>query len=101
MPLTDIQVRNAKPGLKPARQSNKDEESTSPEQRKAKGKTAGKRTKSEAHDASQFIATEKPYKMADGGHFIWRLILQLGSTGGSNTDGSKGKTEFHWASIPM
>ena len=78
MPLTDIQVRNAKPGLKPVRQSNKDEESTSPEQRKAKGKTAGKRTKSEAHDASQFIATEKPYKMADGGG----LYLEVDPSGG-------------------
>ncbi len=47
MPLNDIQIRNAKPGLRPVRQNNKDEESASPEQRKAKGKTAGKKTKSE------------------------------------------------------
>ncbi len=78
MPLTDFQVRNAKPGLRPVRQNNKDAESTSPEPRKAKGKTAGKRPQSQAHGASQFIVTEKPYKMADGGG----LYLEVDPSGG-------------------
>jgi hypothetical protein len=42
MPLTDIQVRNAKAGLRPVKPSSKDQESASPKGNKAKGRTKGK-----------------------------------------------------------
>ena len=79
MPLTALQVQNAKPGLRPFKASGKEEKSKLAKQKKAMGKPAGKDADSVGTDrAVQFILTEKPYKMADAGG----LYLEVDPSGG-------------------
>jgi integrase len=60
-------------------QSNKDEESPSPKHGNAKGQVPDKESESaKTRKAPQFIATKKPYKMADGGG----LYLEVDPSGG-------------------
>ena len=63
MPLTVIQIRNAKPGLRPVKPSSKVNESNLAKQKETKGKAAGEEAKSAGTgDAPRFIVTKKPYK---------------------------------------
>lgn len=77
MPLTDTQIRNAKPGLRPVKANKKDKKSPRLKDGKAKGKTARDKHGA-AKEAPKFIATEKPYKMSDGGG----LYLEVDPAGG-------------------
>ena len=79
MPLTDIQIRNAKPGLWPVRQSEEDKSSPSEVQEKANAKTAGKRGKPAKNAFKpRFVETDKPYRLSDGGG----LYLEVDPSGG-------------------
>jgi len=59
MPLTDVQIRTAKPGLRPASSGKAGKQADS----------KGKRTTNESilgkADLAKFVVTEKPYKLAD------------------------------------
>jgi hypothetical protein len=99
MPLTDVQIRTAKPGLRPVKASGKSLRSQ--KEGKTKGKPAGRKVKpSETSGAPHFIATEKPYKMAHGGG----LYLEVDPSGGkywrSSTDVPEKRNGFHLACIP-
>jgi hypothetical protein len=78
MPLTDIQIQNAKPGFRPVKLGSKDQRSASPKAFKATGRTKGKDARSvHRDDPPQFIETDKPYKMADGAE----LYLEIDPSG--------------------
>ena len=72
MPLTDIQIRNAKPGLKPIRPGELAKRKNS---QSAVTSTNGTASKS---DAARFEKTDKPYKLADANG----LYLEVDPSGG-------------------
>lgn len=77
MPLTDTQIRNAKPCLRPMKANSRDEKSDALSDRSMRGQTASVKAVATKKDP-KFIATEKPYKMADGGG----LYLEVDPAGG-------------------
>ena len=77
MPLTDTQIRNAKPCLWPVKANRRDEKSDPLSNGSMKGQTASGRAGA-TKKAPKFIATEKPYKMSDGGG----LYLEVDPAGG-------------------
>lgn len=77
MPLTDVQVRNAKPGLRPVKADRKDKKAPPLRDGNTKGKTPGDKTGA-TKEAPKFIATARPYKMSDGGG----LYLEVDPAGG-------------------
>ena len=77
MPLTDIQIRNAKPGLRPVKANKKDQKSSPFNDGKVNGETACNNAGA-TKEAPRFIATEKPYKMSDCGG----LYLEVDPAGG-------------------
>ena len=76
MPLTDTQIRNAKPGQRPVK-AKKDKKSPPHRDGNTKGKTVGDKVGA-TKEPPKFIATEKPYKMSDGGG----LYLEVDPAGG-------------------
>lgn len=77
MPLTDVQVRNAKPGLRPVKADRKDKKAPPLRDGNTKGKTPGDKTGA-TKEAPKFIATARPYTMSDGGG----LYLEVDPAGG-------------------
>lgn len=77
MPLTDTQIRNAKPCQKPVKANGKDKKPPPAKQKSKKRKTAGVDV-SVHEEAPKFIATDKPYKMTDGKG----LYLEVDPSGG-------------------
>jgi integrase len=59
MPLTDVQIRTAKPGLRPVRSGKGKKQAKSKGQRSANETILGKA------DLPEFVKTDKPYKLAD------------------------------------
>jgi len=79
MPLTDVQIRNAKPGLRPVKPNRKNVPSHTQKLETAPGTSAGRNGKSDNTDADpKFIVTDKPYKLADGAG----LYLEVDPAGG-------------------
>ena len=72
MPLTDVQIRNAKPGLKPIRPGELAKRQNS---QSAVTSTNGTASNS---DAARFEKTDKPYKLADANG----LYLEVDPSGG-------------------
>jgi integrase len=77
MPLTDVKIRNAKPGLRPVNADRNDKKSPPLRGGKTKRKTPGDKTGA-TKEAPKFTATEKPYKLSDGGG----LYLEVDPAGG-------------------
>jgi hypothetical protein len=77
MPLTDTQIKNAKPGQRPVKATRKDKKSPPLKAGNATGKTDGDKVGAAKEDP-KFIATEKPYKISDGGG----LYLEVDPAGG-------------------
>ena len=77
MPLTDVQIRNAKPAKRPVKANRKDKKSPSLRDGNTKGNTAHDKIEA-TKEAPKFIATDKPYKMSDGGG----LYLEVDPAGG-------------------
>lgn len=77
MPLTDVQIRNAKPGKRPVKANRKDKKSPSLRDGNTKGNIAGDKIEA-TKETPKFIATDKPYKMSDGGG----LYLEVDPAGG-------------------
>ena len=59
MPLTDVQIRTAKPGLRPVRSGKGKKQAKSQTQKTANETIPGKA------DLPKFVETDKPYKLAD------------------------------------
>lgn len=77
MPLTDTQIRNAKPCQKQVKANRKDKKSPPVRDGNTKGKTAGNKVGARK-ETPKFIATEKPCRMSDSGG----LYLEVDPAGG-------------------
>jgi hypothetical protein len=78
MPLTMEQIESAKPGLRPLK-SNGENEQLSSQVRKETNNKAGQNAKPAANDqAPNFVKTDKPYILSDGGG----LYLEVDPSGG-------------------
>ena len=78
MPLTIEQIESAKPGLRPLKPNGENEQPSS-QARKETNSKPGRKAKPAANDQAQnFVKTDKPYKLSDGGG----LYLEVDPSGG-------------------
>jgi len=78
MPLTMEQIESAKPGLRPLKPNGENEQPSS-QARKETNSKPGRKAKPAANDQAQnFVKTDKPYKLSDGGG----LYLEVDPSGG-------------------
>jgi hypothetical protein len=79
MPLTDTQIRNENPGLRPVKTKPEGQEIKPLTDGNTKGKTAGDNVAA-TKGVPRFIATEKPFKKSDA-IMVERSLRQCRSEG--------------------